>query len=98
MATSADTATTTISITLPSYLAAKAQLVAEREGRTLSDLFCESFREHQAAVVAKWWKELDEDSMRNPNGYTEEDIPRLIKEVRAEMSAEEQARNSAKAS
>ncbi len=28
---------------------------------------------------------------RNPRGYTEEDIPRLIKEARAEMAAEEEA-------
>lgn len=98
MTTSAGTSTTTISITLPSYLAAKAEAVAAREGRTVSELFGEAFREYQAAAVDKLWKELEEDTARNPHGYTEEDIPRLIKEVRAQMAAEEEARNSAKAS
>jgi len=97
MATSASTPTTTVSITLPSYLAAKAEALAEREGRTLSELFGEAFREYQAAIIDKLWKELEEDPRRNPHGYTEEDIPRLIKEVRAEMAAEEEARAAAKA-
>jgi hypothetical protein len=79
-------------------MAAKAEALAESEGRTLSDLFLQAFRSYQAAAFDRWWKELDEDTTRNPHGYTEEDIPRLIKEVRAEMSAEEEARNSAKAS
>jgi len=90
---------TTITIALPATMAAKAEALAESEGRTLSELFLEAFRAYQANAFEQWWKELREYAdTRNPHGYTEEDIPRLIKEVRAEMAAEEEARNAAKAS
>ncbi len=88
----------TITISLSATVAAKAEALADIEGRTLSDLLLRAFRAYQAAAFDQWWKELDQDPRRNPHGYTEDDIPRLIKEVRAEMAAEEKARNTAKAS
>ncbi|MBB5058486.1 metal-responsive CopG/Arc/MetJ family transcriptional regulator [Granulicella aggregans] len=89
----------TFSVTLPADLAAKAEGLAEREGRELSEIFTEAFREY--------WSEYDFRSLedvrayaatRNPHGYTEEDIPRLIKEARAEEAAALAARETAKAS
>jgi len=90
---------TTITITLPATMAAKAEALAQSEGRTLSELFLEAFRAYQKAAFDLWWEDLREYAeTRNPHGYTEEDIPRLIKETRAKMAAEQDARNTAKAS
>jgi hypothetical protein len=86
MATS-DEPLTTITISLSARVADKAEALADIEGRTLSDLFLRAFRAYQAAAFDQWWKELREYAdPSNPHGYTEDDIPRLIKEVRAEMA------------
>lgn len=88
-----------ITITLPSEMAAKAEALAEQEGRSLRELFIEAFRAYQTSVFERWWKDLRQYAdEHNPNGCTEEDIPRLIKEVRAEMAVEEAALKTAKAS
>ena len=89
----------TITISLPPEMAAKAEALAKREGRTMSELFREAFRKYHGSIVDGWFEELAQlGSSRNPHAYTEEDIPRLLKEVRAEMAAEEAAQRTAKAS
>ncbi|HTA85745.1 MAG TPA: hypothetical protein VK729_05705 [Silvibacterium sp.] len=55
----------------------------------MSELFREAFRVYQQERIRKWLHEVGEyAAMRNPYGDTEEDVPRLVKEVRAEMQAE----------
>lgn len=89
----------TITISLPPEMAAKAEALAAEEGRTMSELFREAFRTYYGNIVDGWFKELNGyAATRNPHGYTEAEIPRLIKEVRAEMAAEELAQTTAKAS
>ena len=89
----------TFSVTLPADLAAKAEGLAEREGRELSDIFTEAFREYWSEYAFRSLEDVRAyAAMRNPHEYTEEDIPRLIKEVRAEEAAELAARETAKAS
>jgi predicted DNA-binding protein len=88
----------TYTISLPPDLAAKADALAKLESRTMSELFREAFRVYYARHIDKVFAELVADPNRNPMGYTEEDVPRLIKEVRAQEAAEEAARQSAKAS
>jgi len=89
----------TITISLPPEMAAKAEAMAKREGRTMSELFRETFRAYYAREVDTWFQELAEfATTHNPHGYTEADIPRLIKEVRAEEAAEKAALKIAKAS
>ncbi|HEX4004903.1 MAG TPA: ribbon-helix-helix protein, CopG family [Acidobacteriaceae bacterium] len=81
------------SISLPPDLAARAEAIAKAESRTMSEVFRDAFR-----VCLR-----DRDRVRNmfdeireyvktlpPTPYTEEDVPRLIKEVRAEMRAQEE--------
>jgi metal-responsive CopG/Arc/MetJ family transcriptional regulator len=89
----------TFSVTLPADLAAKAEGLAEREGRDLSDIFSEAFREYWSETAFRSLEHVRAyAATRNPHGYTEEDIPRLIKEARAEEAAELVARETAKAS
>lgn len=51
----------------------------------MSELFREAFRAYCAQQARQTLDELGEYAAgRNPKGYTEADVPRLIKEVRAE--------------
>ena len=51
----------------------------------MSELFREAFRAYSAQQARRTLDELGEYAAgRNPKGYTEVDVPRLIKEVRAE--------------
>jgi len=79
-------------ISMPPEMAAAAQALAKQENRTMSELMREAFRRYERDEITRL---LDETAAyaatRNPMGYTEEDIPRLVKEVRAEMRAEKEA-------
>jgi CopG family transcriptional regulator/antitoxin EndoAI len=80
-------------ISLPPDLAARAEAIAKSESRSMSELFRDAFRAYQAEQTRKWLDDLRAyAATRNPHGYTEKDIPRLIKEVRAEMRAEQAAK------
>jgi hypothetical protein len=58
----------------------------------MSELLREAFRAYHAQRIAAIFDEIGKyAATRNPNGYTEEDVPRLIKEVRTEMRAEREA-------
>jgi CopG family transcriptional regulator/antitoxin EndoAI len=77
-------------ISLPPELALKAEAMAKRSHRTMSELFRESFRVYLQQENRKMWEAIDEyATAHNPMGYTEEDVPRLIKEVRAAEKAKE---------
>jgi CopG family transcriptional regulator/antitoxin EndoAI len=76
-------------ISLPAELAQKAEALAKRDSRTMSELFREAFRAYYAQEVSRMFDEIGEyAASRNP-GYTEADVPRLIREVRAEVRADE---------
>jgi CopG family transcriptional regulator/antitoxin EndoAI len=76
-------------ISLPPDLADRAEAIAREESRTMSELFREALRSYRLERTRKWMEGIAE-YVRTlpPTGYTEEDVPRLIKEVRAEMRAE----------
>ena len=51
----------------------------------MSELFREAFRAYSAQQARQMLDELGEYAAgRNPEGYTDADVPRLIKQVRAE--------------
>jgi hypothetical protein len=69
-------------ISLPPELALKAEALARRDSRSMSELFREAFRTYCAQDARKTLMEVGEYAeTRNP-GYSEADLPRLIKEVR----------------
>jgi len=79
-------------ISMPPDMAAAAQALAKLENRTMSELMREAFRAYDKRQVARFIDEMGEYAKtRNPMGYTEEDIPRLVKEVRTVMRAEREA-------
>jgi CopG family transcriptional regulator/antitoxin EndoAI len=74
-------------ISLPPDLALKAEALAKRDSRTMSELFREAFRTYYAQQARRTLEEIGEyAASRNP-GYTEADVPRLIKEVRNDKPA-----------
>lgn len=79
------------SISLPPELAARAEAIAKEDTRTVSEVFRDALRcyERERERVRKMFDEIGEYVKTLPPApYTEEDIPRLVKEVRAEMRAE----------
>ncbi|MGB7190894.1 MAG: hypothetical protein WBD10_12205 [Acidobacteriaceae bacterium] len=80
-------------ISLPPDLAKQAESIAISESRTMSEVFREGIRSLQREQTRKVLMEAAAyAATRNPRGYTEEDVPRLIKEARAEMAAERKMR------
>lgn len=72
-------------ISLPPELAQRAEALARRDSRTMSELFREAFRTYYAQQARAALEEIGEyAASRNPRRYTEADVPRLVKEVRAE--------------
>lgn len=85
MATATARKSKVYTISLPPELARMAEALAQRDSRTMSELFREAFRTYSAQQARKTLDELGEYAEgRNPKGYTEADVPRLIRQVRAE--------------
>ena len=77
----------TISITLPPDLLTIAQQTAEREHRTMSELFREALRRYLTPDVDKDWATLMKKTRaagKKMGIRSEEDVDRLIHEFRAE--------------
>src|ERR1022692_4952885 len=84
MATATARKSKVYTISLPPELARKAEALAQRDSRTMSELFREAFRTYSAQQAQRTLDELGEYAAgRNPKGYTEADVPRLIEEGRA---------------
>jgi metal-responsive CopG/Arc/MetJ family transcriptional regulator len=76
-------------ISLPPDLAEKAEELARRDSRTMSELFREAFRSYSAELTRterarQLMHEIGEYAASRQTPYTEADVPRLIAEVRAE--------------
>jgi len=73
------------SISLPPELASRAEAIAKAESRTISEVFREALRAYDVLRVPAWLERARlYGATRNPRGYTEDDLPGLIREVRAE--------------
>jgi len=85
MATATARKSKVYTISLPPELAKRAEALARRDSRTMSELFREAFRTYSAQQARATLDELGEYAAgRNPKSYSEADVPRLIEEVRAE--------------
>ncbi|HEU5231930.1 MAG TPA: ribbon-helix-helix protein, CopG family [Terriglobales bacterium] len=68
---------------MPPDLALKAEALAKRDSRSMSELFREAFRTYYAQQARLSLEEIGEyAASRNPKRYAERDVSRLIKEVR----------------
>ena len=95
MATATARKSKVYTISLPPELAQKAEALAQRDSRTMSELFREAFRTYSAQEARRTLAELgDYAAGRNPKDYTEADVPRLIKQVRAETPRRRKVRSN----
>jgi metal-responsive CopG/Arc/MetJ family transcriptional regulator len=95
MATTSRTSKT-FTISLPPDLAAKAESLARRDSRTMSELFREAFRTYYSQQARETLEEINRyAATRNPMRYTEDDVSRLIQEVRAAAPSAKPARKRA---
>ena len=74
-------------ISLPAELAQKAEALAKRDSRTMSELFREAFRAYYAQQARRTLEEIGGYAASLNPGYTEADVPRLIEEVRRHKPA-----------
>jgi len=71
-------------ISLPPELAQKAEELAKRGSRSMSELFGEALRSYYAQDAQRALLEIGDYAESRSASYTEADVPRMIREVRAE--------------
>lgn len=76
--------TKTLSITLPPEMLSKAERLAKRENRTMSELVREALRYYERQ---RWWEETNAYGQERARalGIAEKDVDRLIHEARQEQ-------------
>lgn len=76
-----------MSITLPPEMLKSAVKLAKKEHRTMSELVREALREYERK---RWWEEMNAYGRAKAKelGLTEDDVVRLVKEVRRERRTE----------
>ena len=79
-------------ISLPPELAQKAEALARRDSRSMSELFREAFRCYYAQDARESLMEIGEYAQAGNPGYSEADLPRLIRETREDKSPRRTAR------
>ncbi|MES2392027.1 MAG: hypothetical protein V4555_10325 [Acidobacteriota bacterium] len=76
----------TYTISLPAETARRAEELAARDGRSLNELVVQALETYDGRSVRDWLAAVGEYSRSRNPGYTEVDIPRLIREVREEAA------------
>lgn len=80
-------------ISLPPDLAEQVTALAKAESRTISELFREAFRTYRAGRIRAVLDASQQAGKRQGHmGYTPDDVPRLIRETRAEHTRERRKR------
>jgi CopG family transcriptional regulator/antitoxin EndoAI len=86
--------TKVVSITLPPPLFEQAQALAKEENRTMSELMREALRRYQSERMWSRLRSFGTISDDMPGVKNEEDVVKLVRQVRREMAEEEAARTS----
>jgi len=76
----------TLSITLPPEMRARAEALAKKENRTMSELIREALRHYERE---SWWEEMNVygRAKAQERSLTEADVVPLVKQVRKERRA-----------
>jgi CopG family transcriptional regulator/antitoxin EndoAI len=83
--------TKVVSITMPPPLFEQAQALAKQENRTMSELVREALRHYDREQTIRRVRTQMESVAGQIGVNTEEDVVRLVREVRREIYVEEQA-------
>ena len=86
--------TKTITVSFPVELAEQAERLAKTESRTMSELIREALRQYERR---SWWDEVNAygRAQADRQGIREQDVDRLIHEVRASTRANTSANKRA---
>jgi CopG family transcriptional regulator/antitoxin EndoAI len=79
--------TKTLSVTLPPEMLTRAERIARKENRTMSELIREALRHYERR---SWWEEMNaygRKSDERAGVKTEDDVVRTVHEVRKEKRA-----------
>jgi predicted transcriptional regulator len=78
--------TRTLSVTLPPDMLKRAQSIAKKECRTMSELIREALRHYERR---SWWDDVNAygRAQAERRGIREQDVDRLVHEVRASTHA-----------
>ncbi|HZZ15618.1 MAG TPA: ribbon-helix-helix domain-containing protein [Candidatus Sulfotelmatobacter sp.] len=78
--------TKTLSVTLPPDMLKRAQSIARKESRTMSELIREALRHYERR---SWWDEVNAYGQARADrlGIREEDVDRLVHEVRGKKKS-----------
>jgi len=78
--------TRTLSVTLPPDMLKRAQSIAKKESRTMSELIREALRHYERR---SWWDDINAygRSKADRQGIREQDVDRLVHELRASKRA-----------
>jgi len=78
--------TRTLSVTLPPDMLKRAQSIAKKESRTMSELIREALRHYERR---SWWDDVNAygSSKAARQGIREQDVDRLVHELRATKRA-----------
>lgn len=78
--------TRTLSVTLPPDMLKRAQSIAKKESRTMSELIREALRHYERR---SWWDDVNSygQSKAARQGIREQDVDRLVHELRAAKRA-----------
>jgi len=81
----------TVTLTIPAELYEKLEKEAGLKGCSVVELIPDMLGCYRLDWAKKWQEEIREILKTHPpTPYTEEDVPRLVKEVRKELAAERQ--------
>jgi CopG family transcriptional regulator/antitoxin EndoAI len=82
--------TRTLSVTLPPDMLKRAQSIAKKESRTMSELIREALRHYERH---SWWDDVNAYGRAQAvrKGIREQDVDRLVHEARADASANKRA-------
>ena len=87
----------TLSITLPPEMLTRAEQLAQKENRTMSELVREALRHYERK---SWWEETNAYGRARAQaqelGLTEADVVPLVKQVRRERRPRKTSRRPAK--
>jgi len=78
--------TRTLSVTLPPEMLKRAQSIAKKESRTMSELIREALRHYERR---SWWDDVNAYGLARAQreGLREQDVDRLVREARASNRA-----------
>jgi CopG family transcriptional regulator / antitoxin EndoAI len=78
--------TRTLSVTLPPDMLKRAQSIAKKESRTMSELIREALRHYERRF---WWDDVNAygRAQAERQGIREQDVDRIVHEVRASTRA-----------